>query len=72
MTKPTCKACNKNYNVLTKERLCAYCFQDEKKFWSLEFSDYTKDEKGNLISRDGPMKFRKVKVRSKKKKKKRK
>jgi len=61
-----CKKCNKNYKVLTKERLCAYCYKDKTGEWSLEFSDYKKDKDGRLISNQGYMKFRKSN-RSKKK-----
>jgi len=68
--KSTCKSCDKNFNVLTKEELCAFCFQKEKGFWSSEFSNYSKDKKGNLISKEGSMKFKKTKHRNKKSKKK--
>lgn len=36
----TCIKCNKNYKVLTKEDLCAYCYKDEKGEWSWDFSDH--------------------------------
>ena len=68
--KPKCKRCEKNFKVLTKEELCAFCFKEEKGFWSLEFSNYHKDKSGNLISKEGPMKFKKTKYRNKKSKKK--
>ena len=60
-----CKNCKKNYKVLTKEGLCAYCFQDEHKSWSSDFSSSDKTQ-------EIPMKFSKVKARNKRKKKKKK
>jgi transposase-like protein len=34
-----CKKCNKHYKKLTKEELCAFCYQDEHGTWSKEFQE---------------------------------
>ena len=60
-----CKNCKKNYKRLTKEGLCAYCYQKEFGKWSPEFSNYTKDNKGNLVSKESPMKFKTSKTKRK-------
>jgi len=70
MTKNKCKACGKNYKVLTKEGFCAYCFRNEHKFWSKDFSAGV-DSKGNIAGIQ-PMKFRKTKVKNRKRKKRKK
>lgn len=66
--KLTCKLCEKKFKVLTQEGLCAFCFKNEKGFWSKEFSGgITNDGKPGGIQQ---MKFRKTKHRKKKGKKK--
>lgn len=37
MTKPKCKKCERNFKVLTLEKLCAYCHKDENGEWPHEF-----------------------------------
>lgn len=37
MIKHKCKKCMKNYKMLTKEGLCAYCFKEENGFWPGDF-----------------------------------
>ena len=56
-----CKKCLKNFRVLTKEELCAICYQKAHGTWPLEFSNYHKDKDGKLVSKDKPMKFQKDK-----------
>ena len=35
--KPKCLICKKNYKVLTKEELCAFCYKLKYGVWSKEF-----------------------------------
>ena len=60
-----CKNCKKNYKRLTKEGFCAYCYKKEFGKWSPEFSNYDRGGKGELISREAPMKFKMSKSKRK-------
>jgi protein-arginine kinase activator protein McsA len=40
-----CKECNHTYNNLTKEGLCAFCYQDKYGEWSKDFSNEGKGKK---------------------------
>ena len=54
----TCKDCKRNFKVLTKKGFCCYCSYKRTGKYPDEFSDYTKDKQGKLISNVGAMKFR--------------
>lgn len=45
MFKFKCKECNKNYKKLTKENLCAFCYQKINKKWSAGFQESKKMRK---------------------------
>lgn len=47
-----CRKCNKTKKILTKESLCAFCFKEEKGFWSEEFQKSKKErEKSKFIGK---------------------
>ena len=39
-----CKMCKENYNMLTKEKLCAFCYKEKYKKWSPDFSKSKKEQ----------------------------
>ena len=39
-----CSNCNKNFKVLTREGLCAYCHQDLNNEWSIDFQKSKKEQ----------------------------
>jgi len=41
-----CKECNQNFKMLTKEELCAFCYQKKFGKWSDNFTENNNKKKG--------------------------